>query len=205
MYIIKSALFVKSSAIYTQCPPDNKPEFAFIGRSNVGKSSLINYITGYQKLAKTSAEPGKTQTINHFIINDSWYLVDLPGYGYARVSKEMRSDWTVMLQDYLLKRENLIYTYVLVDSRLEPQKKDVEFINWLGMSHIPFALIFTKIDKNTANKTKLNVEVFKRELLKYWDELPPIILSSAEKRQGREEILEHIDQNALHFDPKKNS
>ena len=205
MHIIKSALFVKSSATYTQCPPDNKPEFAFIGRSNVGKSSLINYITGYQKLAKTSAEPGKTQTINHFIINDSWYLVDLPGYGYARVSKEMRSDWTVMLQDYLLKRENLIYTYVLVDSRLEPQKKDVEFINWLGMSQIPFALIFTKIDKNTANKTKSNVEVFKKELLKYWDELPPIILSSAEKRQGREEILEHIEQNALHFDPKKGS
>jgi GTP-binding protein len=171
----------------------------------VGKSSLINYITGYQKLAKTSGEPGKTQTINHFLINNHWYLVDLPGYGYAKVSQEMRATWKKMLQDYLIYRENLVYTFVLVDSRLEPQKNDIEFINWMGLQELPFVVVFTKTDKNTLSATKNNVETFKRELLKYWDELPPIMLTSSEKGIGKEVILPFIEENMQHFDAKKAS
>lgn len=205
MYNIQTASFVKSSALHTQCPPSDKAEFAFIGRSNVGKSSLINYITGFLKLAKTSGEPGKTQTINHFLINSSWYLVDLPGYGYARVSQEQRANWSSMIQEYLQLRENLLYTFVLVDSRLEPQKKDIEFINWMGIQQLPFVVVFTKTDKNTLSKTQSNLQAFKKELLKYWDELPTIILTSSEKKAGREEILDFISENMHHFVPKKAS
>ncbi len=205
MSLVKSALFVKSSAVHTDCPPPLKPEFAFIGRSNVGKSSLINYITGYQKLAKISGSPGKTQTINHFVINGTWFLVDLPGYGYAKVSQELRAKWKKMLDAYLLQRENLVYTFVLVDSRLSPQKNDVEFINWLGLHEIPFVIVFTKIDKNTTSETKKNVDNFKKELSKYWDDLPLTLLSSSEKGIGKEEILDFIEENMHHFEAKKPS
>jgi len=201
--IVRTAAFIKSSTNNEQCPPDDKPEFAFIGRSNVGKSSLINYITGFLKLAKTSGSPGKTQTINHFLIDSSWYLVDLPGYGYAKVSKELRANWQQMLHGYLRNRENLLYTFVLVDSRLEPQKSDVDFINWLGIEQIPFAIVFTKTDKNTNSKTQTNLNVYRKKLLEYWDELPPIFLSSAESGVGKEEILTFISENMHHFEAKR--
>lgn len=202
---IKTATFVKSCVKYTDCPVPNRPEFAFIGRSNVGKSSLINYITGFQKLAKTSASPGKTQTINHFLIDNTWFLVDLPGYGYAKVSQEQRVTWLKMLQDYLRHRENLLYTFVLVDSRLEPQKNDIDFINWLGIEQIPFAVVFTKTDKNTKSKTQINLNEYRKKLSEYWDELPPIFLSSAEEGIGKEEILTFISENMHHFVTKGNS
>lgn len=204
-YTVKTATFVKSSAVHTDCPSPDKPEFAFIGRSNVGKSSLINYITGFSKLAKTSGSPGKTQTINHFLIDSAWFLVDLPGYGYAKVSQEQRAKWQKMLQDYLLQRENLLYTFALVDSRLEPQKSDIEFINWLGIKGIPFVIVFTKIDKNTNSKTQANLQVYKKKLLEYWDELPPIFLTSSEQNVGKEDILTFISENKHHFVAKKGS
>lgn len=203
--IIKTASFVKSSAKHNDCPPPNKPEFAFIGRSNVGKSSLINYLTGFQKLAKTSGSPGKTQTINHFLIDGTWFLVDLPGYGYAKVSQEQRAVWLQMLQGYIRNRENLLYTFVLVDSRLEPQKSDIDFINWLGIEQIPFVIVLTKIDKNTRSKTQINLNGYRKKLLEYWDELPPIFLSSAEEGVGKEEILTFISENMHHFVGKQNS
>ena len=190
--MVKSAEFVKSSPDYRQSPKADRAEFAFIGRSNVGKSSLINALVNKKDLAKTSSQPGKTQLINHFLVNSQWYLVDLPGYGYARVSKSNRYAWGKMIKNYMLKRENLMNVYVLVDSRHEPQKIDIEFMNFLGENSVPFTIVFTKIDKLTPNKTNSNLAAYKKELLKYWEELPEIILTSSEKRQGLDEVMDSI-------------
>lgn len=201
--IVSSAEFVKSSQYLEQCPQPDMPEFAFIGRSNVGKSSLINMLVDKKDLAKTSSQPGKTQLINHFIINKEWYLVDLPGYGYAKTSMENRKKWRKMIEDYLLKRVNLLTVFVLVDSRLEPQKIDLEFINFLGENQVPITLIFTKTDKQSAKKTEESLERFKESLSEYWEELPEIILTSSEKRVGRDEVLETIE-NIIPFFNQEN-
>ena len=191
---IKYANYVISSVTLNQCPAPNKAEYAFIGRSNVGKSSLINSLTGYKKLAKTSGSPGKTITINHFIINNEWYLVDLPGYGYAKRSKTERAKWNKMIKTYILGRENLLTIFVLIDIRHEPQKNDLEFIDWLGISNIPFAIIFTKSDKvKPAQKSQL-VDVYKKKLLENWEELPPMIVTSATKNEGKEDVLNFIEE-----------
>lgn len=199
--IISSAEFVKSSQELNQCPQPDMPEFAFIGRSNVGKSSLINMLVEKKDLAKTSSQPGKTQLINHFIINDEWYLVDLPGYGYAKTSMENRKRWRMMIENYLLKRENLLTVFVLIDSRIEPQKNDVEFINFLGENGVPIKLIFTKTDKQSAKKTQDSLELFKQTLSEYWEELPEIILTSSENKTGRGEVLETIENIIPYFNP----
>ena len=191
---IKSATFVKSSTKLSQCPPPTKPEFAFIGRSNVGKSSIINLTIGQKGLAKISSKPGKTQTMNHYEVNNAWYLVDLPGYGFASVSQSTREKWSGMMEQYFLKRENLNCVFVLIDSRIEPQKSDLEFINWLGGNHVPLILILTKIDKISRNELAQSQSKFKKELLKLWDELPPIILSSAKTQVGKNEILDAIEK-----------
>lgn len=199
--IISSAEFVKSSQELNQCPQPDMPEFAFIGRSNVGKSSLINMLVEKKDLAKTSSQPGKTQLINHFIINDEWYLVDLPGYGYAKTSMENRKRWRMMIENYLLKRENLLTVFVLIDSRLEPQKNDLEFINFLGENGVPIKLIFTKTDKQSGKKTQDSLELFKQTLSEYWEELPEIILTSSENKTGRGEVLETIENIIPYFNP----
>ena len=191
---IKKAAFTLSSPRVGLCPIDNKPEYAFIGRSNVGKSSLINMLCNHKNLAKTSATPGKTLLINHFIINNEWYLVDLPGYGFAKRSKKEIQKLDQMIRGYILQREQLTNVFVLVDVRLEPQTIDLEFIQWLGESGIPFAIVFTKADKLTVSKVKANVEAYKRKLLETWEELPPLFLTSAEKRQGRDEVLSYIEE-----------
>ena len=190
---IKTAEFTLSAPTVGMCPQDTKPEYAFIGRSNVGKSSLINMLTNHKKLAKTSATPGKTLLINHFIINKEWYLVDLPGYGYAKRSKKEIDKLDQMIRGYILQREQLVNVFVLVDVRLEPQKIDLEFIEWLGVSSVPFAIIFTKADKLTPNKARQAVEAYKKTLLETWEELPPVFMTSAEKREGRDEVLQYID------------
>ncbi len=190
--MIKEAKFVISNTDYKKCPPADKPEFAFIGRSNVGKSSLINMLTERKNLAKTSGKPGKTQLINHFIIDESWFLVDLPGYGYAKTSKTNRAAWSKMIEQYLINRENLQLVFVLIDSRLEPQKIDLEFINWLGKNSIPLALAFTKTDKQTRNKTERSIALFRNALLKTWEETPLIFSTSAETAAGREDLLSYI-------------
>lgn len=192
--IIKSAEFTLSSPMVSMCPQDTKPEYAFIGRSNVGKSSLINMLTNNKKLAKTSSTPGKTLLINHFIINKEWYLVDLPGYGYAKRSKKEVDKLDQMIRGYILQREQLVNVFVLVDIRLEPQKIDLEFIEWLGLSSVPFAIVFTKGDKLTPNKARHAVEDYKKKLLETWEELPPLFLTSSEKKEGREELLNYIEQ-----------
>ena len=176
------------------CPKDTKPEYAFIGRSNVGKSSLINMLTNNKKLAKTSATPGKTLLINHFIINNEWYLVDLPGYGFAKRSKKEVQKLEQMINGYILQREQLVNVFLLVDVRLEPQKVDLDFIQWLGASSIPFTIVFTKADKISVGKVNQNVEAYKKVLSETWEELPPIFITSSEKKQGREEILNYIEQ-----------
>ena len=191
---IKTAEFSLSAPMVSMCPKDTKPEYAFIGRSNVGKSSLINMLTNNKKLAKTSATPGKTLLINHFIINKEWYLVDLPGYGYAKRSKKEVARLDQMIRGYILQREQLVNVFVLVDIRLEPQQIDLEFIDWLGQSGVPFAIVFTKADKLTANKANQSVEAYKNKLLETWEELPPMFLTSAEKKQGRDEVLDYIDR-----------
>ncbi|MBQ7414933.1 MAG: YihA family ribosome biogenesis GTP-binding protein [Prevotella sp.] len=191
---IKTAEFSLSAPMVSMCPKDTKPEYAFIGRSNVGKSSLINMLTNNKKLAKTSATPGKTLLINHFIINKEWYLVDLPGYGYAKRSKTEVAKLDQMIRGYILQREQLVNVFVLVDIRLEPQQIDLEFIDWLGQSGVPFAIVFTKADKLTANKANQSVEAYKKKLLETWEELPPVFLTSAEKKQGRDEVLDYIEQ-----------
>ena len=191
---IKQAEFSLSAPMVSMCPKDTKPEYAFIGRSNVGKSSLINMLTNNRKLAKTSATPGKTLLINHFIINKEWYLVDLPGYGYAKRSKKEVDKLDQMIRGYILQREQLVNVFVLVDIRLEPQKIDLEFIEWLGVSSVPFAIIFTKADKLSVTKVSQNVEAYKKVLSETWEELPPIFVTSSEKKQGREEILDYIEQ-----------
>ncbi|MBR0072682.1 MAG: YihA family ribosome biogenesis GTP-binding protein [Bacteroidales bacterium] len=191
--IIKSAVFVVSNTDHRKCPPPSKPEYAFVGRSNVGKSSLINMLTANCKLAKTSVQPGKTQLINHFEINGEWYLVDLPGYGYARISKKQREKWSKMMKEYLLERENLMCVFVLVDSRIPPQEIDIEFINFLGKNGVPLMVIFTKTDKSKQRETMLNIASFKRRLLQDWEELPQLLLSSSVTGYGRDEILQTID------------
>lgn len=192
--LIKSAEFVISSPSYKQCPQDERAEYAFIGRSNVGKSSLINMLTNRKGLAKTSSMPGKTMLINHFIINDEWYLVDLPGYGYARRGKESREELRVLIEDYILERKQLTNLFVLIDSRHKPQQIDLEFMEWLGESGIPFSIVFTKADKQGIMRLKQNVEHYQQEMLKVWEELPPMFVTSAEKQTGREELLGYIDE-----------
>ncbi|MFA4046182.1 YihA family ribosome biogenesis GTP-binding protein [Prevotella sp. PCHR] len=191
---IKNSEFVVSSPVVSKCPDDNKPEYAFIGRSNVGKSSLINMLCNHKGLAKTSATPGKTLLINHFIINKEWYLVDLPGYGYARRSKSVQQKLQQMIMSYILQREQLINVFVLIDIRHEPQKIDVEFIDWLGQSNIPFSIVFTKADKLTASKISSNVNSYLEKLKETWEELPPYFVTSSEKCIGRDEILDYIEQ-----------
>jgi GTP-binding protein len=190
---LTSANFISSFADVAKCPAPDRPEFAFIGRSNVGKSSLINMLTNIRKLAKISVTPGKTQTINHYLINESWYLVDLPGYGYASVSKSTREGFGKMIEDYVLKRENLYCLFILIDSRLEPQKIDLAFIEWAGDKEIPIGLIFTKTDKLKANELQRNIAQYKRTLLTRWEELPPTFLTSSEKKLGRDELLDFMD------------
>lgn len=190
---ITSATFRCSSQKLSQCPADNRHEFAFIGRSNVGKSSLINMLTDSPSLAKVSSTPGKTKLINHFLINGNWYLVDLPGYGYARVSKSERREFSKLILDYVLAREQMHFLFVLVDSRLEPQKIDLDFINLLGEHGIPFGIVFTKCDKLSSNQAESNIARYRRTLLQSWEELPPMFRTSSEKRQGREAILDFID------------
>lgn len=189
---ITSATFRCSSQKLSQCPADNRHEFAFIGRSNVGKSSLINMLTDSPSLAKVSSTPGKTKLINHFLINGNWYLVDLPGYGYARVSKSERREFSKLILDYVLEREQMHFLFVLVDSRLEPQKIDLDFINLLGEHGIPFGIVFTKCDKLSSNQAESNIARYRRTLLQSWEELPPMFRTSSEKRQGREAILDFI-------------
>lgn len=191
--LIKSATFVVSNVDHTLCPDDGKPEFAFIGRSNVGKSSLINMLTGQKKLAKTSGTPGKTQLINHFEINKEWYLVDLPGYGYAKASKQNRMKWEKFISEYLLQRKTLVNTFVLLDCRLEPQKIDLEFMNWCGEKGIPFSMVFTKIDKLSSSALQKNLAAYRKEMLKFWDEIPPVFTSSSESKFGQEKIMNYIE------------
>lgn len=190
--IIKTSEFTLSSPSVGQCPKDNKPEYAFIGRSNVGKSSLINMLCNHKGLAKTSATPGKTLLINHFIVNNEWYLVDLPGYGYAKRSKSVQHQLEQMIAGYILQRPQLVNVFVLVDIRHAQQKIDREFIDWLGQSEIPFAIIFTKADKIGPVRAKQNAEEWMGQLNDAWDELPPYFISSSESRIGKEEILDYI-------------
>jgi len=192
--VIKSAEFICSNSQVSKLPPPIKPEYAFIGRSNVGKSSLINMLTGKKGLAKTSQTPGKTQLINHFLVNDSWYIVDLPGYGYARVSKSKKEDWNKFIQTYLDKRESLQCVMVLIDSRLDPQKIDLEFCNWLGEKGLAFVLVFTKADKQSPTKTAQSVAKFKRAILTTFDEVPPCFITSSEEHLGKDEVLGFIDE-----------
>lgn len=190
---ISSAVFTVSSPNWRKCPQDGRPEYAFIGRSNVGKSSLINMLTGVKGLAKTSGRPGKTQLINHFLINNEWYLVDLPGYGYARTSKSSREAWGTMIRDYFLHREELTNTYVLVDSRLQPQRIDLEFIAFLGQNGVPLTIVFTKTDKEKQREVMGNIKLMKQELSQLWEELPPMLLTSSATGYGRDALLEQIE------------
>lgn len=192
--VIKSAEFVISNSRVEKCPTTGLPEYAFIGRSNVGKSSLINMLTTRKGLAMTSQKPGKTQLINHFIINDAWYLVDLPGYGYARLGKDSRDSLRRMIEDYVLERKELVLLFVLLDCRHEPQKIDLEFIQWLGEEGVPFALVFTKADKLSKGRLAANVEAYKAKLHEEWEELPPIFVTSSEERMGRDELLGYIEE-----------
>ena len=188
--IIKSPKFLTSSANYKQCPSADRPEIAFIGRSNVGKSSLINMITQRKQLAKVSGRPGKTQLINHFDVDGIWYLVDLPGYGYAQVSQTKRINWQKMITDYLLNRENLALLNILVDSRLDPQPIDVEFISWAGENLIPISIILTKADKLSRNQTQGSLARWRKQLKHQWEEVPPLLVSSSSTTEGRDDILE---------------
>jgi GTP-binding protein len=198
---ITSAEFVKSSAKISECPAPAKNEFAFIGRSNVGKSSLINMLVERNSLAKTSGTPGKTQLINHFEINNQWYLVDLPGYGYAKTSKTRRAEFQKMITNYIKNRENLINTFVLVDCRHDPQKVDLEFMEWCGMNGIPFSIVFTKMDKLGSSALTKQLASYKKKLLLQWEALPPVFMTSAEAKTGREDLLRYIDQLNASIDP----
>ena len=197
--IIHSAVFIKSSPTIKECPPPLKPEFGFIGRSNVGKSSLINMLTGWSKLAKTSVQPGKTRTINHFLVNDSWYLVDLPGYGYAKVPVKLREKWVRATENYILKRENLVSFLVLLDIRHKPQRSDIEFMEFLGLNNIPFARVFTKSDKLTITALENSINEYNSEMLKNWESLPVSFITSAVKGNGRDEILNYIEESMNKF------
>ena len=190
---IKSAEFIMSNSNVIHAPKDKIPEYAFIGRSNVGKSSLINMLMERKKLAKTSATPGKTQLINHFKINDQWFLVDLPGYGYARVSKKKRTIFQYFIENYFKEREQLVCTFVLIDSRHDPQKIDLEFMKFLGESNIPFCIVFTKADKLTSSKLNKQIVAYKRKLLNYWESLPTSFITSSSNGLGRKEFLDFID------------
>lgn len=189
---VKEAQFVTSNSDVKKCPPPKKPEYAFIGRSNVGKSSLINRMTNKKSLAKTSGKPGKTRLINHFIINNEWYLVDLPGYGYAEVPKAERLKWEKMIRQYILQRENLQCLFVLIDSRHDAQEIDLNFMEWLGTSQIPFSIVFTKTDKLKPSELEENLNKYKEKLLETWEELPPVFITSAETGEGTTEILDYI-------------
>lgn len=191
--IIKDAKFVVSNTDVRKCPQSDKPEYAFIGRSNVGKSSLINMLTGRSSLAMTSSTPGKTMLINHFIVNDDWYIVDLPGYGYARRGKDSREQLRKIIESYVLNRRQMTNLFVLIDIRHKPQKIDIEFITWLGENGIPFSLVFTKADKLGPVAGRAMVGAYKQELLTMWEELPPIFISSSTKHTGRDEILDYIE------------
>lgn len=191
---IKNAEFVISNTDYKKSPETQLPEYAFIGRSNVGKSSLINMLTDRKSLAKTSSRPGKTQLINHFLMDKIWYLVDLPGYGYAKVSKKTNENWGKMISDYLKNRENLVCTFVLIDSRLPPQKADLQFLDFVGKNGLPISLIFTKADKQSINKTQKNISIFKKQMLSQWEDFPPHFISSAQNQSGKEEILSFISE-----------
>ena len=191
---IKEARFLKSSTGLKGCPRDDLPEYAFIGRSNVGKSSLINLLTNRSKLAKTSATPGKTQLINHFLINNDWYLVDLPGYGYARMPASERDKMMKMIREYILKRPNLVCLFLLVDARLEMQKADRQFLRFLGRNQVPFALVFTKTDKISATRLRQNTDQYKETMLESWESLPPVFLTSVLQKKGQEELLGFIGE-----------
>lgn len=191
--IIKSAEFVISNTDVNKCPASTLPEYAFIGRSNVGKSSLINMLSQRKGLAMTSQKPGKTQLINHFLINNEWHLVDLPGYGFARVGQSNRERLKSIIEDYILEREQLTNLFILLDCRHEPQKIDLEFIEWAGENGVPFALVFTKADKLSKGKLASNIETYKQTLLESWEELPPIFITSSEAKEGREELLNYIE------------
>jgi GTP-binding protein len=192
---IRSAAFVTSSTKLESAPDSNIPEYAFIGRSNVGKSSLINMLTGIRGLAKTSQTPGKTRLINHFVINDEWYLVDLPGYGYAKISRSERNKWRSMIQNYLKKRKNLVCTFILVDARHEPQKPDMEFMQWLAINQVPFVMVFTKSDKLSKAKLEASLNDYIKEMMKTWDDIPRYFVTSAKSSAGRLEILQYIEEN----------
>ncbi len=192
--IIKSAQFIMSNTDVKKCPDANLPEYAFIGRSNVGKSSLINMLTNHKKLAKISTKPGKTQLINHFLINNDWYLVDLPGYGYAKTSKQLRTTWAGFIKKYLTNRENLVCIFVLIDSRHEPQKIDLDFMYNLAVNQLPFVMVFTKSDKQTKNKLNQNIQNYFKEMLKTWEEPPMHFVTSSSTKDGRIEVLEYIDK-----------
>ena len=205
--IIKTAEFVKSSGKWQECPEPNIPEYAFIGRSNVGKSSLINAMMNHKDLAKTSQTPGKTQLINHFLVNEKWYLTDLPGYGYAKVSKVQRKDFEKLITNYILNRRNLVNLFVLVDVRHKPQAIDLDFMQWCGESGVPFSIVFTKADKLKPNAVIKNVEDYKLEMHKTWEDLPELYITSAEKKEGGDLILDFIEktndfliQNNVSFD-----
>lgn len=191
---ITSAKFVISNTQLEKCPQDGKPEYAFIGRSNVGKSSLINMLTRNKKLAMTSSTPGKTLLINHFLINNEWYLVDLPGYGYAQRGKKQQEKITQIIENYILEREQMTNLFVLVDCRHEPQKIDLEFMEWLGENGVPFSIVFTKADKISVGKLKANIETYKQHLSAQWEELPPIFATSSEKGTGRKELIDYIGE-----------
>lgn len=196
---IKKAIFVKSSSVVTECPKSDKPEYAFIGRSNVGKSSLINMLCKRNELARVSSNPGKTININHYLVNDAWFLVDLPGYGYAKRAKTLREQWSKSMVAYFTERENLQVVFVLIDSRIPPQQIDLEFLNMLGHYQIPFSIIFTKADKNKQSETAKNVQLFKNRMLENWEELPPTIITSSVKKTGREDLLDFIEGNNNRF------
>lgn len=191
--MIKQARFLISNTDVSKCPPPDKPEYAFIGRSNVGKSSLINMLVGQKSLAKVSTVPGKTQLINHFVIDESWYLVDLPGYGYAKLSISVKEKFQQLISKYILNRENLYCLFVLIDIRHAPQTIDIEFITWLGENHIPFAIVFTKADKLGKTSTEKNLAAYSDELSQIWEELPPILVSSSLNGTGKEEIISFIE------------
>jgi len=198
MMKINQSEFITSSTKIDQCPKPDKPEYAFIGRSNVGKSSLINMLTGRKKLVKVSGSPGKTITINHFLINENWYLVDLPGFGYAKRSKSERAKWEKMIRNYILKRTNLLNVFLLVDARHEPQKLDIDFIEWLGISQIPFVIVFTKEDKLKKMQLEKNLQAYKKHLSESWEELPGLFVASSVTAKGKDEILQFIsDTNQL--------
>lgn len=191
--VIHSAEFLKSSVSVADCPKANLPEYAFIGRSNVGKSSLINTLTGFKKLAKTSVTPGKTQLINHFLINKAWYLTDLPGYGFAKVPVAVKLLWEKMIKEYLLKRENLVCSFLLIDIRHSPLATDLNFMAWLGTNHIPFHILFTKADKLTFNKQQSAIAGYKKKLSGQWEPLPPMVVTSSETQTGKEDVLGLIE------------